>query len=134
MTKNDQPVYRQIDKFDRMHGALAELPDVTHTKASTVVTAIPLIGATQTFIVQTYRQSEVGDTIFLQYVDDGGSIRLAIPPAAAEVIARQRDALTAKNRRRAAKAEAARRKAAGIRPGFLKDRRERGQAGGQAAP
>jgi hypothetical protein len=54
--------YRQIDKFDRMLGALAELPDVTHVKASTVVTQVPIIGAAQTFIIQTFRQhDEIGN-------------------------------------------------------------------------
>lgn len=115
----EQP-YKTVDKFDRALGALVNLPDVTHTKPSTVVAVSPLIGEAQTFIVQTFRQSEVGDTIFLQCVSSEGSIRLTIPPAAADAIARQRDALTTKNRKRAARAEAARRKAAGIAPGFLK--------------
>ena len=52
-TQNEQ--YRTIDKFDRLMGALAELPDVTRTKATKIVTTSPLIGATQTFIVQTTR-------------------------------------------------------------------------------
>ena len=86
--------YKTIDKFDRMMGALHDLPDVTRAKPSTVVCTLPIIGASQTFIIQTFRQREIGDTIFLQYVDDGGSVRIAIPPAAANAIARQREALT----------------------------------------
>lgn len=112
--------YKTVDKFDRMMGALADLPDVTRTKPSTISAVSPLIGEAQTFIVQTYRQSEIGDTIFLQYVDADKSVRIAIPPAAAAAIARQRDSLTTANRKRAAQAEARRRKAAGIKPGFLK--------------
>ncbi len=112
--------YKTIDKFDRMMGALTNLPDVAHCKPSTIVAVSPLIGATQTFIIQTFRQREVGDTIFLQYVDDEGSKRIHLPPEVSDVIARQRDTLGTKNRKRAAKAEAARRKAAGIEPGFLK--------------
>jgi hypothetical protein len=127
MATNEQPAYRTVDKFDRLLGALCDLPDVTHTKPSTVVTTSALIGASQTFILQTFRQSEIGDTIFLQYVDDTGSIRIAIPPAAADCIARQRDALTAKNRKRAAKAEASRRKAMGEKPGFKMTPEEREQ-------
>jgi hypothetical protein len=30
--------YREIDKFDRLLGALADLPDVTKVKPSTIVT------------------------------------------------------------------------------------------------
>jgi hypothetical protein len=116
----NEPTYRQIDKFDRMMGALANLPDVTHTKPSTVAVVSPLIGEAQTFILQTYRQREIGDTIFLQYVDAEKSVRIAIPPAAADAIARQRDALTTKVRKRVAKEQAEARKARGEVPGFLK--------------
>lgn len=117
---SEQPTYKTVDKFDRVMGALVNLPDVTSTKPSTVVAVSPLIGEAQTFIVQTFRQSERGDTVFLQYMDGEGSVRLVIPPQAADAVARQRDALTTKNRKKAARAEAERRKAAGIKPGFLK--------------
>jgi hypothetical protein len=127
---NDQQTYRTVDKFDRMFGALADLPDVTQTKPSPITVHSPIIGSAQQFIIQTFRQSEQGDTIFLTYVDDTGATRIVIPPAVADVIARQRDALTSKNRKKAARAEAARRKAAGIKPAFLKDR---GKKGGQAS-
>jgi hypothetical protein len=112
--------FRQIDKFDRMMGALTNLPDVAHTKPSTVVAVSPLIGEAQTFIIQTFRQREVGDTVFLQYVDGEGRVRLAIPPAAAEAIARQRDALTTKVRKKIAREQAAARKARGEVPGFMR--------------
>ncbi len=115
-----QQQYRTVDKFDRMMGALANLPDVSHTKPSTVAVVSPLIGEAQTFILQTFRQSEVGDTVFLQYVDAEKSVRIAIPPAAADAIARQRDALTTKVRKRIGKASAAARKARGELPGFMK--------------
>jgi hypothetical protein len=117
--------YRTVDKFDRMMGALANLPDVAHTKPSTVVAVSPLIGEAQTFIIQTFRQREVGDTIFLQYVDGEGRVRLAIPPAAADAIARQRDALTTKIRRKVARDMAAARKARGELPGFMRIKRAR---------
>lgn len=117
--------YKTIDKFDRMLGALHSLPDVASTQPSTVVAVLPLIGSAQTYIIQTLRQKEQGDTIFVQYVDDQGSVRLVIPPAAADAIARQRDALTAKNRKRAARESAQRRKAAGIQPAFLKPRKRK---------
>lgn len=121
---NEQQAYRTVDKFDRLMGALVNLPDVTTTKPSTVVTVNPLIGEAQTLIIQTYRQRDVGDTIFLQYVDSEGRIRLAIPPAAAEAIARQRDALTTKNRKKAAREQAQARKARGELPGFMKGKKK----------
>lgn len=120
---NEQPQYRSVDKYDRMMGALANLPDVTHTKPSTIQTLSPLIGEAQTFIVQTYRQSEVGDTVFLQYVDADKAVRLVLPPKAVEAICRQRDSLSTTNRRKAASATgkrlAAERKARGEQPAFL---------------
>lgn len=115
------------DLFDRMLGALHGLPDVTTSKASTIRSLSPLIGAAQTFIVQTYRQREVGDTVFLECVSADGSFRLAIPPKVAEAIARQREALTGKVRSKVAKAAAADRMARGERPAFLKRRRKEGK-------
>ena len=49
--------------------------------------------------------------------------RLALPPKVTDAIARQRDALTAKARSRAAKAQAKARKDAGILPGFMKGKK-----------
>jgi hypothetical protein len=109
-----------IDKFDRMLGGLKDLPDVLHTKPSTVVTTLPLIGKAQTFIIQTYRQREIRDTVFLQYVDDERSLRLVIPPKIADAIAARRDALTSKSRKKAAKAAAAARKERGEPPAFMR--------------
>jgi hypothetical protein len=109
------------DAYDRQLSALHDLPDVTKVKATTVRTVPPLgIGGTQVFIVQTYRQRERGDTIFLEVVGVGGAVRLVIPPTVSNTIARQRDALTARSRSQTAKAVAADRKARGIEPGFLK--------------
>jgi hypothetical protein len=111
--------YKSLDNFDRVIGALAGLPDVAHTKPSTVVSATPLIGETQTFIVQTYRRREEGDTIFLQVIEAGRSLRLVIPAKAADAIARQREALTAQVRKKIGRESAAARAAKGIPPAFL---------------
>jgi hypothetical protein len=108
--------------FDRILRSLHGLPDVATTKATTVRSVTPVLELSQTFIVQTYRHRERGDHIFVEYVGAEGSVRLALPPVVADVIARQRNALTKKNQRRAGKAEAARRKAAGIQPGFMRGR------------
>src|SRR5262245_59348134 len=100
MTQQQQAQYKSPDKFDRLIGSLRGLPDVTHTKPTTLAVFTPLLGLAQTFILQTYRQREIGDTIFLQYVDADTSVRIAIPPEVSDSIARQRDALTTKVRKR----------------------------------
>jgi hypothetical protein len=120
---NEQQTYRTIDKFDRMKGALENLPDVTKTKPSTISVVSALIGENQTFIIETYRQREQGDTVFVQYIAAGESIRLFLPPAVAEAVARQRDSLTTKVRRKVGRDSAAARKARGELPGFMKGKR-----------
>lgn len=123
MTNTEQPQYRTVNKFNRMMGTLTNLPDVSHTKPATVVAQEPMIGATQTFIVQTFRQidrdgdaSKSRDTLFLQCADDDGLVRLVIPHQAIAAIIRQHEALTTKVRKKAGKAQAAQRKAKGIVP------------------
>jgi hypothetical protein len=107
------------DSFDRTLGSLEGLPDVVQVKATTVRVTTPLLGKAQTFIVQTIRQRDVGDFVFLEYVDAEGSTRMVIPPKVTEVIARHRDAIGARIRSRAAKAKAADRKARGLKPGYM---------------
>lgn len=69
------------DAFDRLLGALHGLPDIASTKPSTVRAVTPMTGSSQVFIVQTYRQRETGDTIFLECVTKDGTVRIAIPPS-----------------------------------------------------
>ena len=113
------------DAFDRTIGVLHGLPDVTQTKVA-VTRVVPLlgVGATQLYVVETYRQKEQGDTIFLEHVSETGTVRLVIPPQVSAVIARQREQLTAKTRSKAAKAVAQARKERGEIPAFLKSRRK----------
>jgi len=112
------------DPYDRQLGALHGLPDVVKTAVSTVRTVPPLgVGGTQMWAVQTYRQKDRGDFIFLEVVGAGGTVRLVLPPQVANVLARQRGSVTDKSRSKAAKALAEDRKAQGIQPGFLKGRR-----------
>jgi hypothetical protein len=108
------------DTYDRLMGALDGLPDVVHTRPSTVRTTVPILNNSQTYIIQSFRQVGVGDTIFLEMVSRDGSLRVALPPKVADAIARQRDALTAKSRSKAAKALAEERKERGEVPGFLR--------------
>ena len=122
---SESPVYKTVDKFDRAIGSLQGIPDVTKSKPTTIVTASPLIGESQTFVVQTIRQPEVGDWVFIQYMDSSGSVRMAIPPKAADAIARQREAVTTKVRRRVAKEQAAQRKARGEVPAFMKGKKSK---------
>lgn len=121
--KDEPKTYKSPDKFDRLFGELAGLPDVTQGKPSTVVTSLPIIGQAQTWVVQTLRQSEVGDYIFVQYIDSEGGFRFVIPPQAAAAIARQADAISTKNRKRSAKASAQARKARGEQPAFLNSKK-----------
>ena len=110
---------KAFDTYDRQIGALKGLPDVIEVKPSTVRVTIPLLGLSQTFIVQTIRQRDVGDHVFLETVSRDGAIRIVLPPQVADTIARQRDALTAKSRSKAAKALAQGRKERGELPAFL---------------
>jgi hypothetical protein len=117
---SDQPQYKSVDKYDRMAGMLAGLPDVAVTQPTLIQAITPLTGESESFIIKTYRQREVGDTIFLEYGEGDRRIRIVLPPKVSDAISRQRDALTAKNRRTAARATAAARKARGELPGFMK--------------
>ncbi len=123
----EEPAYKSVDRFDVLYGGLANLPDVTKVKPSPITVYTNVIGAVRNFTVQTMRQADKGDTIFIQCLDSEGSVRLVIPPEVAEVIARQRDALSAKNRKRAAKERAAKDKAAGVVPGFMRNGAKRGK-------
>lgn len=112
------------DAYDRQLAALHDLPDVTKVKPATVRVVPALgIGGTNVYIVQTYRQKERGDTVFLEVVGNQGAVRVVLPPAVTNAIARQRDALTGKSRSAAARASAADRKARGLKPGFMTKKR-----------
>lgn len=113
------------DLFDKLLGSIHGLPDITSTKPSTVQAISPMLGCTQMFIVQTYRQKEQGDTIFLQAVSKEGTVRLALPPQVSDAIARQREALTGKSRSRAARANMEARMARGDVPGFMKGKNKK---------
>jgi hypothetical protein len=116
-----QPFKKGPGKYDLTLASVDGRADVTHTKASTVRRVIPLTGEAQTFIVQTYR-CEDGDFAFIEYLDNEGPIRLALPPKVTLLLARQRDSLTTTGRRKRGKERAARDKAAGIQPGFKRKR------------
>lgn len=110
--------------YDRTMQALRGLPDVRETKPSPVRTYTPVREEPQSWLVQTMRHREKGDTVFVEYIDNEGSVRIALPPSVCEVIHRQREALTTMNRRAAARIRAANDKAAGKVPGFARKRKK----------
>jgi hypothetical protein len=124
MAESDDP---RRSFFDRKLGALFGLPDVLSTSPATIQNATPMVGDAQSFIIQTYRQNDsngkAGYTTFIQAVDAAGAIRLVLPPSVTACIARQRDALLTKMRKRNSKAAATDRKNRGIEPGFAKGRK-----------
>ena len=110
------------DVFDRLLGSLDGLLDVVRTNPPTIRSLTPLLGSAETYIIQTYRQKDVGDTIFIEAIHTGGSLRIVLPPKVAEVLARQRDTLTSKSRRKAAQTIAQECKNQGQAPAFPKKR------------
>jgi hypothetical protein len=116
------------DGYDRLLGALHGLPDEIHTKPAPLRVIAPLgVGGSKTYIVQTYRQRERGDTVFLEIVGpDGAAIRIALPPEVSNTIARQRDSLTSRSRSRTAKRVAQERKDRGEEPAFRRPRTAEG--------
>lgn len=90
----------QRDTFDRVLGTLDGLPNVHKARPSTVTTIMPLIGKSQTYVVQTLKTDE-GNFLFLQMVDAEGRARIVVPPKVAAAIYRQRDSLVKTARRQA---------------------------------
>lgn len=118
-----------VANYDRIMGNLDGRPDVTKTKPTTLRALSPIVGAAETFIVQTFRVSEPaadgepgrsGDTVFIEYLSAEMALRIVLPAEATACIARQRDALTGRIRSRTAKRVAGERKARGELPGFMK--------------
>jgi|SRR5208282_1754752 len=110
--------YATVSKFDRSVAGLTGGNNLA-TKAATVEHVDPILGEAETFIVQTIRDQE-GDHVILKFVDKDGVQRLILPPKVVNTIVRQRDALTARSRSIAAKAQAKARIARGEMPGFMR--------------
>jgi hypothetical protein len=106
------------DTYDRVARGLRGLPDTVKAGPATIETFTPVVELAETWIVTTVRsaaaaklgtnpesrkQRERGDVIFLQVISGAGGQRFILPPDVADAIARQRDALSAKNRTRAAR-------------------------------
>lgn len=125
-----------LDPYDIAFARLDGMTGVSFTKPSTIRTTMPVVGNVATFIVQTARQKEENDLsgnkknqtpaefwCFVEFTDKTRHDRFVIPPSVADVIARQRDALTGRTRVKAAKAAAKARKEKGIEPAFLKGKK-----------
>jgi len=81
------------DTFDRIIGTIDGLPGVRKSKASTVVTVLPILGNAQTFVIQTYQDRDEGFTVFVQAISGEASYRIVLPPKVAQAMYRQREAL-----------------------------------------
>lgn len=110
-----------IAKYDRVRGGLDGI--AMFTKPSTVKNTTIITGKSETFVIETARHAELGDTIFVECLDDTGVTRLALPPKVANAIAAQRDSLTTRGRIRAGKAQAQARKDRGELPGFMRKKK-----------
>ena len=114
-----------LSYFDRLIGSLHGLPDLVSAKATTLRVVPPLGLGSHTYIVQTFRQKDSGDTIFIEHVSADGTTRMVVPPQVSDTIARQREQLTMKNRKRAGRRVAQDLKDRGIQPGFMKKKEAR---------
>jgi hypothetical protein len=102
------------DEFDRMTGVLDGVSTSTDPAIVFVVPTLG-VGGTRKFILRTVRH-EGRDHLFVEFIARDRSFREYFPPEVMTVIARQHDALTAKNRRLSARREAARRQKLGLKP------------------
>lgn len=110
------------DAFDKLLSRLIGLPNGAHTQPS-VVQAIDFYGNTTAFMLQTVKTDE-GVTSFVTQVNAQGSVRYILPHNVLASLDRQRAALTTKLRRRQGKRIAEERKAAGLKPGFMKAKKK----------
>jgi len=128
MADQEQPRHFQSaepEAYDRAYGQAQGFP---HTKPSTITAANVMgIGGVRSYIVETFRLPEVGDSVFVQITGPEGLQRVHLPPSVTQAIARQRDSLTTQSRKRGAKARAAADKAAGVIPGFKLSPAERAE-------
>ena len=108
----------QPDAYDRAYGQMQGFP---HTRPTTITAANVMgVGGVRSYIIETFRAPECGDTVFVQITGPEGLQRIHLPADVTTAIARQRDRMTTLSRSRAGKARAAADKAAGIMPGFLR--------------
>jgi hypothetical protein len=102
------------DNFDRVIGGLHGLPEHEFSRPSTVTSVLPMVGRSQTYVVQTCRMPGGGYVGFLQMVDAEGRARIAIPEKVMAALYRQREQLVKRARRETGKRVAAKTKLAAV--------------------
>lgn len=114
-----------VAKYDRIRGGLHGV--AMFTKPSTIKNVEVVTGRAETFIIETARhelrtgeEGQMGDTIFIECMDETGVTRLALPPRVANAIAAQRESLTTRRRSAAGRARAEADRLAGKVPGFMR--------------
>jgi hypothetical protein len=115
------------DYFDRVKRALDKKPGTTVSNMKPIDAKTLFFDLSQQWTVQTVRLKDVAgidkkskDTIFLTFLSRDGSMRIVIPHEVADAIASQREYLTKKGIKSAAKDRAAALKARGWKPTFKK--------------
>jgi hypothetical protein len=124
-------VYAVGNIYDRTMRGVHGHPGSASTQAVVYRRLHPILEVAESYTVQTYRHDVAkaggkegkGDTVFIEYASPEGLVRIALPPGVTAIIGRQHEALSRINRKRSAQAEAARRKAEGIVPGFMKGKK-----------
>ena len=111
---------RTQDGFDKLLSSMIGLPNGAHTKLA-AVQHIDFYGNVTTYNIQAVKTDE-GVTTFVTQSDASGSVRYILPSKVLATIDRQRASLTKQVRSRNGKRIAEERAAAGIQPGFMKDR------------
>lgn len=99
------------DEFDRMLGVLDGVSTATPDSTVPVIPVLG-VGGTRKYIIRTVRH-EGADHLFVEMIGRDRSFREYFPPEVTTVIARQRTALTGRNRRAGARQAAITRKQKG---------------------
>ncbi len=129
--EQEQPphfITAQPDVYDRAYGQMEGFP---HTRPSTITAGNAMgVGGVRSYIIETFRPPDMGDSLFIQITGPEGLQRIHLPAKVTAVIARQSNAMQVaaderarKARSVAGKARAAADKAAGIQPGFMRGKK-----------
>jgi hypothetical protein len=135
------------DNFDRLLDQFKGLPDVVRTDQKVTRFMPPMgVGGSETFIVQTIRQRGLAEDaaktakdarskewLFVEHITKDRTVRLVFPPEVCDVIARQRDSLTTKNRKRGARQALETKREKGLRIGNPEALRKARKARGRKA-
>ena len=103
-----------ISKFDATRRKMRDV--ALFCKPSTIKNIDEMTGKTETFIIETAHQADLGNYVFLERFDDNPPVRIVIPPKVANIIASQREALSSRKRSISSRKVMAERIAAGHDP------------------